>query len=693
MVTLNCKMCGGELKVVEGQSVAQCEYCSSLQTLPVVDDEKKLNLFARANRLRLHNEFDKAERVYEAIVADFPQEAEAYWGLVLCKYGIEYVDDPATGKKIPTCHRSSLESVMDDDNFEQALENADVAARKVYREQAAEMEELRKAIIAVSAKEAPYDIFICYKETDENGDRTVDSVIAQDVYEALTAKGYRVFFSRITLEDKLGQDYESYIFAALNSAKVMLVFGTDYEYFSAVWVKNEWSRYLKLMAKDKERHLIPCYKNIGPYDMPREFGHLQAQDMGKVGAIQDLLRGIDKLLPRQTAQPVVQAAAQAVAGPNPEAVAKRGFIALADRDWKKAEELFDKALDMDVDNAQAYFGMALVGSKATSVDDLIYQYRRRRIELKSVRVSAVPNSQSARLELVKPYVVPNYLREKDLYERTAFDGNYSTDLEELKSLRARVQLELNAAGNLARAERLGNEKMKSEIQRLRRTVTEYYEDELARCKAKDEAEIQRIQGEYQAFLTKFHREAKALSEKAQQQRAQRDRQRAYDSSVEGYREQHMQSVIAEHEAALKKAPKKGPQRKVLEEKLSVLHAHQEGRNLDAAWLNQQINASRKTTAGLYVKLAWRAVLGCIAGMLVLFVLIMIVKNADGLPAVLILLTWPATMVLVMLSTFKELKKEKRKRLSLIRARDGISHYPDLVEKTYAEAEQMLRDSL
>ena len=58
-------------------------------------------------------------------LAHSPEEAEAYWGLVLCKYGIEYVDDPATGKKIPTCHRSSFDSIMEDSDFEQALENAD----------------------------------------------------------------------------------------------------------------------------------------------------------------------------------------------------------------------------------------------------------------------------------------------------------------------------------------------------------------------------------------------------------------------------------------------------------------------------------------------------------------------------------------------------------------------------------------
>ena len=122
MAILKCKMCGGDLNVTEGVSVCACEYCGTMQTVPTVDDEKKITLFARANRLRFNNEFDKAAGVYESIVADFPEEAEAYWGLVLCQYGIEYVDDPATGKKIPTCHRSSFESVMDDNNFDLTLE-------------------------------------------------------------------------------------------------------------------------------------------------------------------------------------------------------------------------------------------------------------------------------------------------------------------------------------------------------------------------------------------------------------------------------------------------------------------------------------------------------------------------------------------------------------------------------------------
>lgn len=54
-----------------------------------------------------------------------------------------------------------------------------------------------------------------------------------------------------------------------------------------------------MMTQDKTKHLIPCYKNIDAYDMPKEFAKLQAQDMGKLGAVQDLLRGIEKLMPRK----------------------------------------------------------------------------------------------------------------------------------------------------------------------------------------------------------------------------------------------------------------------------------------------------------------------------------------------------------------------------------------------------------
>ena len=52
MAIIKCKMCGGDLILTEGQTVAECEYCGSRQTVPKADDEKKLLLFDRAERLR-----------------------------------------------------------------------------------------------------------------------------------------------------------------------------------------------------------------------------------------------------------------------------------------------------------------------------------------------------------------------------------------------------------------------------------------------------------------------------------------------------------------------------------------------------------------------------------------------------------------------------------------------------------------
>ena len=364
-------MCGGNLDVNDNSTIAECEYCGSKQTVPTADNEKKINLFQRANRLRIACEFDKASSIYENIVAEFPQEPEAYWGLLLCKYGIEYVDDIASAKKVPTCHRSDFESVMNDVNLELALEYADMPSRKLYREEAKAIEELRKSIIEVSGKETPYDIFICYKETDENGERTIDSVLAQDVYDELVNKGYKVFFSRITLEDKLGQEYEPYIFAALNSAKIMLAFGTDYEYYNAVWVKNEWSRFLKLIAKGEKKTLIPCYKNIDAYDMPNEFSKFQAQDMGKVGAVQDLLRGIDKILKSEKIEAIPDTISF-VGGPNAEALLKRGYMALEDNEWENAIGYFDQVLNMNAECGNAYLGMTMAfyhcGTKSEFAD-------------------------------------------------------------------------------------------------------------------------------------------------------------------------------------------------------------------------------------------------------------------------------------------------------------------------------------
>ena len=353
MSLFECKMCGGALEFTEGAAVAKCKYCGTAQTLPQTVDEIMQNLFVRANALRLKNEFDKAEKIYERIIQNDPTQSEAYWGLILCKYGIEYVDDPETKQKIPTCHRASYDSIIADDDFRLALEYADEDQRAVLDEQAREIDRIQKEILALAQKEETYDVFICYKETDENGKRTRDSVIANDIYYQLKQEGFKVFYAAITLENKLGSAYEPIIFAALHSAKVMLALGTKPEYFNAVWVKNEWSRYLKIIQKDRSKLLIPCYRDMDAYELPDEFAHLQAQDMAKIGFINDLVRGIRKVVKKDAPK---AAAVPVSSSPNTSALLKRAFICLEDGDWSQADDFCEKVLNQDPENAQAYLG-------------------------------------------------------------------------------------------------------------------------------------------------------------------------------------------------------------------------------------------------------------------------------------------------------------------------------------------------
>ena len=329
-------------------------------TIPKLDDDRKANLYDRANHFRRNNDFDKAMGIYEAILNEDSTDAEAYWSIVLCRYGIEYVEDPTTHKHLPTVNRAQFTSIFDDEDYKSAIANADEYQREIYESEANAINEIQKGFLAISHKEEPFDVFICYKETDYNGRRTQDSVLATELYNELTREGFKVFFSRITLEDKLGVAYEPYIFAALHSAKAMVVLGTRPEHFNAVWVKNEWSRFLALIKNGAKKTLIPAYRDMDPYDLPEEFSHLQAQDMSKLGFMHDLIRGIRKIVEfdepktKIIKETVITGASVAI-----EPLFKRADMALADGEFGSADAFYEQILNQDPENADAYVGKLL----------------------------------------------------------------------------------------------------------------------------------------------------------------------------------------------------------------------------------------------------------------------------------------------------------------------------------------------
>ena len=144
----------------------------------------------------------------------------------------------------------------------------------------------------------------------------------------------------------MGQEYEPYIYAALNSAKVMLVVGTKAEYFNSVW-----------------------YKDMDAYDLPEEFSHLQAQDMGKIGFINDVIRGINKILAYNNQSFI----SSQIVYPSDEQIApllKRVYIFLEDEEWSRADDFCEKILNINPVLAEAYLCKLMIEFKCSIKDDL-----------------------------------------------------------------------------------------------------------------------------------------------------------------------------------------------------------------------------------------------------------------------------------------------------------------------------------
>ena len=531
MPIIKCKMCGGDVVLTEDRTVGICEYCGSTMTFPKNSDEQWTAAFNRGNAFRRAGEFDKALAVYERIVAEDDNDAEAHWCCALCRFGIEWVEDPNTLEYVPTCHRASFDSFLEDVDYKAALEHSDGVTRRQYQKDGARINEVQRGILATSQHEKPFDVFVCYKELDDTGERTRDSIDAQEIYYNLTQEGYRVFFSRITLEDKVGTEYEPYIFAALNSAKVMVVLGSKPEYFNAVWVKNEWSRYLTLMHKDRSGLLLPCYKNMDPYDLPDQLAVLMSYDMTKIGFMQDLIRGVDKVLsaekPKETApapapvqeRVIVQ---QSGGGPNVTALLKRGQQALEDGDWDKAKSFFDQVLSMDAENSEAFLGLTLADSRSRDTDAYV---RRAASQTPQTDTLKLPRDEACIKAAVRRMDEAGYHDRADITPCYDFDETYPSTVRSQKELAEKAKAAFQNDRNLTRAFRYAQGETKQKLDAFRDKLFSTLDEQLKAAREAESKAIAQAKERYASQMKQADaRAGRLLSEREEQYQAARKNQ-------------------------------------------------------------------------------------------------------------------------------------------------------------------------
>ena len=304
-VVFGCKECGSP-HVRERDGKLFCASCGTWFEKNVETDEERDARVKYITRLDRAEEllsmspprFDDAEDHFRKFIKDYPDHSDGYWGLVRARYGIKYEDD-TKGKSVPSCYKSSYKDFRIDSDFMKALSCAE--NDKIYgnlKEQA----ELIAGVCEEWRKEAGkynYDIFISFKgKNEELKISDEDQREMNDLYDFLKDEGYSVFFSPRSMHKHTGMYYDAYIFSALQSAKVMIVYGSNPEYFTSTWVQNEWTRFLRMVDNGEKKNgsCIVVYNGFNPYELPHDLRRIQAVDASQRRFYIDILNCVKKIL-------------------------------------------------------------------------------------------------------------------------------------------------------------------------------------------------------------------------------------------------------------------------------------------------------------------------------------------------------------------------------------------------------------
>lgn len=260
-------------------------------------------------------------------------------------------------------NRTHPRSLLADEDYKTALKYATSEQRDIMERQAAEIDRIRRGIVEAASGCKEYDVYLCCKESDENGRRTKDSVVTTDLYRKLNGEGFRVFFTQITLEDTLTSEWEQHIYAALSSAKVMVIVGTGRESFENIWVKNAWVRYIALINGERKA-VIPAFRNIDASELPVELSRFQALDMTRLGFESDLISSVRGIIAAET---FFQKSGNSA---KDDPLLRRVYVHLEDCEFNEANSICDQLLKTQGESAEIYLAKLLTEYRVTSENAL-----------------------------------------------------------------------------------------------------------------------------------------------------------------------------------------------------------------------------------------------------------------------------------------------------------------------------------
>lgn len=135
MAILKCKYCGGSISPFPDNALGTCSRCGCVMTLPVnIQNAAAHNC---GNYLRRTGKFDQALAVYQKLLRQDKTDGESHWCSALCRFGIRYDLDEASGEYLPTVTRPESGSFLESGEYLAALANSGGAVQLQYEKEAA----------------------------------------------------------------------------------------------------------------------------------------------------------------------------------------------------------------------------------------------------------------------------------------------------------------------------------------------------------------------------------------------------------------------------------------------------------------------------------------------------------------------------------------------------------------------------
>ncbi len=409
-----CKTCNASLDVstVVGGTI-KCPYCKNVYAVPKNETSAEVVELLRIGEHELDNgEFDRAYSAYEKAAKADPGEPGGYFGMALATFKIRYIKDEVNNIRQPICYEIVDKSFSSDKNYLTALKLATREQRSVFERDARDIDYIRTEFLRLKDTGLDYDCFICTKVSDVSGGYTTDSMHAMRIYNHLKSRGYAPFYSEEEIRGREGVAYEALILYALYMSECMLVICSDESYLRTPWVKNEYMRFIAMIndTDNKDCDSITIVFEGKPIEkLPSENAKIQGIDLKKPDAYTRIEDFVERHTPeakkrraelaaarereaeeiRKTIEEqkraqlelekrlksITQPVTSAGAVVNVENLLIRARQELEDENMNGARSYFNKALDIEPENAEAWFGLFTAAWNRKNTDELLAAFK------------------------------------------------------------------------------------------------------------------------------------------------------------------------------------------------------------------------------------------------------------------------------------------------------------------------------